>query len=171
MNSVLISTPIFLGIANHVRVCDMEPTNTSEAFGRRTKLLITPPKVQPVLIGSQLLIGQGNRVKSISLLHEILGITSMLKAILSSSCHWYKLIPLEWLQWSSVFCPVAAKSIFAKTGPELNQNVLGRFAPSPQCLTVLTYLSLNLQPQPRTWGSTVSPPQTLIAMGQPGSWA
>lgn len=98
MNSVLICTPIFLGIENYIRVCDMEPTNTSEPFGRRTKLLITPPKIQPVFIGPQLQIGQGNRVKGISLLHEILGIISTLKATLSSPCHWYKLIPLEWLQ-------------------------------------------------------------------------
>ena len=38
-------------------------------------------------------------------------------------------------------------------------KLLGRFAPPPQCLTALTYWSLSLQPQPRTHGSTVSPPQ------------
>lgn len=74
----------------------------------------------------------------------------------------YKLVPHEFLHVASKvqsFLPSCSQKRICQDRHRIESKLLGRFAPSPQCLTVLTYLSLNLQPQPRTRGGTVSPPQ------------
>lgn len=78
-------------------------------------------------------------------------------ALLVTGINWYHMSSCMRLQRSRAFCPVAAKSIFAKTD-RVESKLLGRFAPSPQCLTVLTYLSQPAAPTQDTWQSCQSSP-------------
>jgi len=91
-------------------------------------------------------------------------------ALLVTGINWYPLSSCMRLQSSRAFCPVAAKSIFAKTGTELNQN----------CWVDLL-CCLNAWLCWHIWVSVCSPnkecvavpsvlPRWDMAMRQPRSW-
>lgn len=48
--------------------------------------------------------------------------SNLSSALLVTGINWYHVSSCMRLQRSRAFCPVAAKSVFAKTGTELNQN-------------------------------------------------
>lgn len=158
--------PIFLSIANCISQSLQHGVNASEPFGRRTELLITPTKVQPFYIGPQLPIGQSNTVKSISVAPWDL--------CYSFHPQSYPQLFLSLVQTGTEvqrFLPSCSQTYICQDRHRAEAKLLGRFAPSPQCLTVWTYLSLSLQPQPRTHVlSALSVlPRWHMAMRQPRS--
>lgn len=137
----------------------------------RTDLLISPTEVQWLFVGPQHPMSQGNTIRSISVAPWDLWHSSPPpKPILSSSCHWYELVPCELLHADSKvqsFLPSCSQKHICQDRLRVESKLLGRFAPMPQCLTVLTYLSLNLQPQPRIAAVLSVLPSWDMAMRQP----
>lgn len=106
---------------------------------------------------AQVLAGWGNTIKSISVAPQDLW-HSFHSKLSSALC----VTAINWNYVSSFKGPVlsAGQKQIYQARHRIQSKLLGRFAPLHQCSTVLTNTStLNQQPQPRTCGGTVSPPQ------------